>query len=207
MERIALIIDAQNDFMKSDGALYVPNAEKVIEVLNQYLTSITLENGYYGVVFTADTHDEDAYADSEEAKMFPPHCIQGTDGFDFAIDVSQVPKKTKKLILNKGVFNMWEEEKLSLRPYKTKGEIISYAPVLLPRNEFFDNLMSAGVDEIEVSGVASDYCVKEAIHGLLLRGFNVKVYDNLVAGIERDIHQIAKEEFGFYLDNGQLVIE
>lgn len=207
MERIALIIDAQKDFMSSDGALYVPGAEKVTKILNQYLPSITLENGYFGVIFTADTHDKDTYADSEEAKMFPPHCILETDGFNFNIDMSQIPENTKKLILNKSVFNMWEEEDLILRPYKTEGEIVSYAPIPLPRNDFFDNLISAGINQIEVSGVASDYCVKEAIYGLLIREFNVKVYDNLVAGIERDIHQVAKEEFGFYLGNGQLVIE
>ncbi len=210
MFKIAVIIDAQVDFMKKDGALYVPGAEDTIDIINSYLESLTLENGYFGAIFTADTHDPESYKDSEEAKEFPPHCYLGTDGFDFAVDPSKVVQAkdggVDRFIMNKNVFNMWDQTDLAVRPFKVIGE-----PVPIEGNQdretFFNNALNAGIDTVEVCGVASDYCVKWAIEGLLARKFKVVVYDNLVAGIERDIHQVAQEEFAGALADGQLEIQ
>jgi len=66
--KIAVIVDAQVDFMDPNGALFVPGADALVPTLDEYLSSLTLENGYMGVVFTADTHDEKTYPDSEEAQ-------------------------------------------------------------------------------------------------------------------------------------------
>lgn len=205
--KIALVIDAQADFMDQSGALYVPDSEKIVPILNEYLSSLTLENGYMGVIFTADTHNEDTYPNSLEAKGdedagipgFPPHCYTGTDGFKFAVDPSKVPEdengsKIPVMILNKGVFDMWQEEGLEVRPYKVHGEVVARGGEQ-DRDTFFKNLQMAGVEEVEVVGVAADYCVKWAIDGLLARGFKVTIYDNLTAGIERDIHQVVHDDF------------
>jgi len=209
MFKAALIVDPQVDFMEEDGALYVPGAKDIIDTINLYLESLLIDNGYLGVLFTADTHNEEDYPKSEEAKEFPPHCYLGTDGFDFSIDPSKVIPPSEggidRYILNKDVFNMWEPLELKIRPFKVVGEPISYGGEQ-DRDHFFKNLSNAGVDTIEVSGVASDYCVKYAIEGLLVREFNVIVYDNLVMGINRDIHQVAEEDFKNYLISGQLQI-
>lgn len=203
-DRLALIIDAQNDFMNSNGALPVPGAEVVIPKLDEYLSQLSTENGYIGVLFTADTHTEEAYLNSLEAigdaKLgipgFPPHCYEGTYGFNFAIDPKNVKidNNFKRFILNKGVFNMWKEPDLVVHPYVLPGELVIYGGEQ-DRDKFFSKLLDIGIQDIEVSGVASDFCVKWAIDGLLVRGFRVTVHENLVAGIERDIHQIVKEEF------------
>ena len=200
--KLALVIDAQYDFMDPNGALYVPDSDQVTPVLNDYLQSLTLENGYIGVVFTADTHDEETYPDSLEAKGdpengipgFPPHCYTGTDGFKFAINPKNVPEGTKKLILNKGVFNMWEESDLVLRPLVLSGEPVAYGGEV-DRDAWFNTILANGVEEVEVTGVAADYCVKWAVEGLVARGFKVTLYDNLTAGISQDIHEVVKENF------------
>lgn len=202
MFKLAVVVDAQVDFMDPNGALYVPDANQVTPVLNEYLKELTLENSYLGVLFTADTHDEETYPDSLEAKGdeekgipgFPPHCYKGTDGFDFAVEVKNVPEGTQKFILNKSVFNMWEEPELTIRPYRISGEMVAYGGEKT-REEFFQDIINAGVEEVEVVGVAADYCVKWAVEGLVARGFKVTLYDNLTAGIDRDIHQVVREEF------------
>lgn len=203
-DRLALIIDAQNDFMNSNGALPVPDAEVVIPKLDEYLNQLSTENGYIGVLFTADTHTEETYLNSLEAigdaKLgipgFPPHCYEGTDGFNFAIDPKNVKidNNFKRFILNKGVFNMWEEKDLVVRPYIFLDDDVDYYGEQR-RDPFFSHLLDIGIVDVEVSGCATDFCVKWAIDGLLFRGFRVTVHENLVAGIERDIHQIVKEEF------------
>ena len=200
--KLALVIDPQYDFMNPNGALFVPGSDAVVPILNEYLKSLTLENGYVGVVFTADTHDEETYPNSLEAKGdaangipgFPPHCYTGTDGFKFEVDPKLVPSETKKLILNKSVFNMWEESDLVLRPYAVEGEI---KPVggEQDRDAWFKNMKAMGIDEVEVTGVAADYCVKWAVEGLVARGFEVTLYDNLTAGISQNIREVVQENF------------
>jgi len=192
--KLALIIDAQEDFMDPTGALFVPGADQVVPILNSYLESLTLENGYVGAVFTADTHDEETYPTSEEAKEFPPHCYQGTDGFKLAVNPKLVPEKTKRMILNKSVFDMWDEPELVVRPYVLEGEPVAYGGEQ-DRNEWFATLLANGIEEVEVVGVAADFCVKWAVDGLIARGFSVTLFDNLTAGIQRDIHQVHTEEW------------
>lgn len=203
--KIAVIVDMQEDFMDKEGAaLPVPGSDKIIDTMNEYLASLTFDNGYVAVVFTVDTHDDKTYPDSDEAKGdsekgipgFPPHCYQGTDGFKLAVNPKLVPNDngTKRFILNKGVFDMWHEPSVVVRPYKLDGEIVS-VQADKPRNEFFQQFIDAGIVDVEVSGVASDYCVKWAIEGLVARGFNVTVYDNLVAGIQKDIYQVVADDF------------
>jgi nicotinamidase/pyrazinamidase len=210
MYKLAVIIDAQVDFMREDGALYVPGAEAVIPTINQYLDSLRLEYGYLGAVFTVDTHDEETYGDSEEAKQFPPHCLMGTDGFEFAVDtrlvLSEKEGGVSRKMMNKGVFDMWAEHDVVVRPMVEEGEPIPNGGEK-PRDQFFKDLKDMGVDDIEIVGVASDFCVKDAIMGFLARDFRVTVYDNLVAGIQRDIHQVAREEFSMFLNDGSLVIQ
>ena len=46
-----------------------------------------------------------------------------------------------------------------------------------------------------MAGVAADYCVRWAAAGLLARGFDVAVPAALTRGIDRQIGQVADEEF------------
>lgn len=194
MFKIAIIVDCQTDFTSPIGALPVPGAEKIVPTIDEYLSYLTLENGYMGVLFTADTHTPEEYKKSKEAEEFPEHCMVNTPGFDFSCNPKLVPRETPKMILNKSVFSMWEQPGLKLRPFKVAGEPVAYGGEV-DRDEWFANLLANGVEEVEVVGFAADYCVKWAVDGLLLRGFNVTLYDNLTAGIQRDIHQVVNEDF------------
>ena len=85
---------------------------------------------------------------------------------------------------------MWAEKDLKI------------APMGKERDAFFDRLKSFGIERIIVAGVAADFCVKDAITGLVARGFNVEVVRGLTAGIERNIDQTVAEEFP---DNVEIV--
>jgi nicotinamidase/pyrazinamidase len=202
MFKLAVIIDAQYDFMKPAGSLFVPGADAVIPTLNEYLKSLTLDNGYVGVVLTADAHDPETYPESLEAMGnpetgkpgFPPHCYIGTDGYKFAIDVSLIPAETKKLILNKDVNDMWEEKNIVLNTLVLDGEPAAFGGEQ-KRDAFFQRMFDQGIDEIELTGVAADFCVKDAIRGFVKRGFNVTLFDNLTAGVFDDIRKVVNTNF------------
>ena len=63
------------------------------------------------------------------------------------------------------------------------------------RDRFFDRLRAEGVDEIMVIGVASDFCVRWAVDGLIERGFRITVPADLTRGIVRQIDTVAAEEW------------
>src|SRR4051812_39378210 len=80
-----IVVDAQNDFMLPDGALYVKGAENCIGPINNLLDSLRPETTG-GVLFTYDTHDFFTYVHSKEGKEFPPHCLYRTEGWNLAVN-------------------------------------------------------------------------------------------------------------------------
>ena len=63
------------------------------------------------------------------------------------------------------------------------------------RDEFFALMKAQGVTVATVLGVASDFCVKDMIRGLLAFGFAVEVIEECTAGIARDMAQTVADEF------------
>ena len=70
-----IVIDMQNDFVT--GSLANPAAEAIIPFIKA-----EIESGKYdGLMFTADTHNEN-YLKTQEGKYLPiKHCIRGTSGW------------------------------------------------------------------------------------------------------------------------------
>lgn len=184
--RFAIVVDMQRDFVASDGALPVPGGDAIVMPLAAWLAGLRAEDTA-GVLFTADTHVPAVYALSEEAKQFPPHCEVGTSGWALVVDPAVVDPAIPCYRLEKGVFDMWAEPGLVMERLGT-GERID-------RDAFFAALHRSGVGQIEVVGVAADYCVRWAVEGLLARDFRVTVLAALTRGIARPIEAVATEEW------------
>ena len=82
-KKLLVAVDVQNDFVEG-GALrygypYVSNVGKTLEFIFDWIVS---RKGL--LVATKDTHDGAAYSSSLEGTKLPvPHCIKGTDGWEF----------------------------------------------------------------------------------------------------------------------------
>ena len=186
MKRFLVVVDAQNDFMQPYGALSIKGADLVIDKINDFLYA-TSKDSYVGALFTFDTHHMPEYVDSEEGKMFPPHCIEDTKGWGLAVSTLMLNYRIPQYTLKKGVFDMWAENDLYVET-ASGGKI--------HRDEFFNNLLhEKGVTEVDVVGVASDYCVKYAIDGLVKMGFKVNVFGNCTKEIARDMKSVVEENW------------
>lgn len=179
-----VVVDAQVDFMLPSGKLYVPGAEKIIPNLCEYLTKIEEDEN---ILFTFDSHTAHTYKDSSESKMFPLHCELGTIGHRLVVPTDITPGNPYSLCKN--VFSMWENIENS------KVENLWY-----PDGWYYDSLENflrdkAG-NEVMISGVASDYCVRQAIQGFLDRGFKVNVNPALCCGISKSIEEVIEEIAG-----------
>ncbi|PJG46278.1 hypothetical protein CAF53_18965 [Sphingobium sp. LB126] len=186
MKRFVVVVDTQADFMRADGALSIAGAEMLIEPMRAWLAAF--ESGEVeGVLFTFDTHSAEAYSGSAEAEQFPLHCVRDTPGWANVLDPDALDPAIPVYRLEKGVFDMWAEPDRVIEAAATGGKIA--------RDAFFDTLMTAGVRDVAVIGVAADYCVRWAIDGLVARGFAVQVPEGLSCGIARSIEQVIEADF------------
>ncbi|MCZ6677434.1 MAG: cysteine hydrolase [Candidatus Poribacteria bacterium] len=166
-------IDTQIDFINSDGALSVPGAEQIRGNLRA-LTNHALENGIK-IIASADAHP----VDDKEFELFPPHCVQGTPG--------------QKKIEETSVANT---HVVKNAPAETPSrDLLGKADQVLLEKQAFDVftnpnaaelVKAAEADEHIVYGVATDYCVKAAVLGLLEQGHTVVVIEDAIAAVEAE---------------------
>ena len=191
MKKFLVVVDTQFDFMDPTGALYVKGAEEIIPAASEFLRNLNPED-YSGVLFTFDTHLPAEYELSAERQQFDIHCVRYTKGWGNVLPLYDVPQGIPVFTLEKNVFNMWEQERIKLTSKSYGG---SNSEFVIDRDFLFDSISNkeAGIqaDEIEVFGVASDFCVKWAVDGFVKRGLPVRVIDDLCRGIQ----STAKETF------------
>ena len=171
-------VDAQADFMLPDGKLYVPGAEEIIPNLNRLVE--TVRQGRVFLISSADAHNPDDL----ELRDWPPHCLKGTPGSDL---LPEACASHRLVIPNEKGFVLSEN-------------LTAYQQVILQKNtlDVFDNpstdallaqLNRAGSPafdpspEFVVFGVATEYCVRLAVDGLLRRGRRVSIVTDAVRSL------------------------
>ncbi len=155
-----IVVDMQNDFMP-DGVLPVPDADKIVPVLNNYIK--LFEKKGNPVFFTRDWHPEDHISFKGFGGIWPPHCIQETEGAMFHPDLYLPPDN--KFIISKGTSKDFDAYS------GFQGTIL---------NEL---LKERGIRRIFVGGVATDYCVKNTVVGGLNLGYETFVLEDAIKGV------------------------
>lgn len=159
MKKALILVDIQNDFC-SNGSLAVPHAEDILDTCQKLMTN----NSYDLIVATLDWHpaNHSSFIKNSAQGIWPEHCVQNTFGSELHSSIVE-----NQNLINKIVFK------------GTNPEIDSYSG-------FFDNdkksatdlhkfLQENGITDIDVVGLALDYCVKAtAIDGHNL-GYKTKV--------------------------------
>lgn len=95
--RLLIVVDMQEDFV--NGIFGFPEAREIIEPINKKIKEYH-ENGDL-IIFTQDSHDMPNYEETQEGKVLPPHCLQGTKGhalikeFDHWMGIYRIEKVEK----------------------------------------------------------------------------------------------------------------
>ncbi len=173
-----LLIDIQNDFLPA-GALAVAHGDEVVPVANRLMPNYDL------VVATQDWHPADhrSFASQHSGKqvgdrvqldgldqiLWPDHCVAETHGADFAAelnreDIQQVfVKGTDRMIDSySGFFDNARRKSTGLEAY----------------------LLSHDVDEVHVTGLATDYCVKFTALDAVDLGFRTVLLTAGIRGVD-----------------------
>ncbi len=203
--RILNVIDMQNSFLQKDGKLNIKEADKLIHKSELFFSYIN-KNYFEAVLFTQDTHFENEYKSSDEAKIFPFHCDYKSKEWELALNTEILSQKTQVYKIHKNKFNMWDNEidknnSLGLdfknyTAYKNLYKVMNLKEDVIW--ETVDDFLSSWSDkkvEIYIMGVASDFCVKYAIDGYIERGFSVCIIQDLTKGIGKEILDVLKENY------------
>jgi nicotinamidase/pyrazinamidase len=159
-----IIIDVQNDFCPG-GSLAVASGNEVVPVLNQYIEQFA--RAKLPIFATRDWHPENTRHFKIHGGLWPPHCIQGTQGAEFRADLA-LPNDV--VIVSAGMAP--DEEGYSGFDGKD-GNGAGLADLLRAR----------GVERVFVGGLATDYCVKETVLDALRHGFKAVLLEDAVRGV------------------------
>lgn len=188
-----IVVDVQNDFCPG-GSLAVKNGDSIIPFINK----ITLN--YDLVVFTKDDHPEkmESFASSHEGKkpfdsyinsqgetdvLWPDHCVVGTEGNLLHSDL-HLRSGRDIAVFSKGT-------ELDYHPYSGFGGGISDGDGGVISLDMYLKLRN--VTELDIVGLAFDYCVKDTALDGIKNGYSVRVLMEGTRGISDDVSGVIEE--------------
>lgn len=181
MKRMFLFVDVQKDFMNPYGALYVPNATKIIPTLEKIVKLSFDEHDKdpenVEIAFTQDCHLKTDAEFISNGGQFPEHCMKGNDGAKSIINNPEF----KGTIYTKRCTDIFDS-KLGSKKFKK-----------LIKENFFN--------EVWVSGVVTEICVNHAVMGIkkISPATEIYVFENAIMHLD----ERAKEEtFKTWISNG-----
>jgi len=144
-----VIIDVQNCFLPG-GSLAVPESEKIIPVLNQYIA--LFKSNSLPIFATRDWHPPDHCSFVEQGGPWPAHCVAGTPGAEFSRELllpEGVPVISKAMTPEKESYSDFED------------------------TDFDEQLHRLRVKRLFVGGLATEYCVRSTVLDGLRLGYEV----------------------------------
>jgi len=177
---VLLAVDVQNDFC-SNGALAVPEGEKVVPAINR------IAQRFRNVVLTQDWHPADHVSfasnhahrkpydiirlDYGEQVLWPDHCVQGTRGaaFHATLHVEQA-----SMVVRKGFHRRVDSySALYENDHSTPTGLLGY-------------LRERELKTVFIAGLAFDFCVRYSAEDARKAGFEVAVIEDACRGIDLD---------------------
>jgi nicotinamidase/pyrazinamidase len=165
-------VDTLYDFMRSDGKLYVPGSEEIIPALGE-LTNFAHSHDI-PIVASADNHQlsDPEISDSPDWKVtFPPHCMRGTPG---QLKIAETQLRNPLVIEPEP-----QDAKLLAQQVRAhRGDILLHKRAL----DVFTNanvpalLQALQPEVIVIYGVATDFCDRYVVEGLLRRLPQTELY-------------------------------
>lgn len=179
MTRALFIVDVQNDFTER-GALGVEGGDAAAARISEFVAAHAAD--YEIVVASRDWHDGDGdngghFSETPDfVDTWPVHCVADTEGaaYDELFDTAPVTHHLKKG-QGRPAYSLFEG-------VTDDGRTAA------------DLLDAHLIRDIDVVGIATDYCVRASALDALAAGRTVRVLTDLVAGVHADSSAAALDE-------------
>jgi nicotinamidase/pyrazinamidase len=182
VRRALVVVDVQNDFCPG-GSLAVADGDRVAARISEWIGG-SGAGRYELVVATMDWHPRpDRHPDFEHFAVepdyvdtWPAHCVEGTRGAELH-PLLELPEAA--VVVRKG------QASAAYSGFEgTDGRGTPLARLLA----------DAGVDAIDVVGLATDYCVRATALDSRALGYDVRVLAPMVAGVAEATTEAALAE-------------
>jgi len=174
-----LIVDVQIDFCPG-GALPAPNGDMIIPTINRLMKKFPL------VVASKDYHPQD----SKHFEKWPPHCIAGTEGAEFHpkldTEISDIQMKGKKDRKDRGSDSSHHRKEDNIDKVFLKGTgkaDEAYSAFHATNDDLEKFLKAKKVTDLYITGLTTDYCVKETALDAVKKGFETYVVTDAIAAV------------------------
>lgn len=157
-----IVVDVQNDFLPG-GSLAVPGGDLVVPVLNAVIAEFARLS--LPIYATRDWHPADHCSFKAQGGPWPPHCVAGTLGAEFAPGLTLPPSAH---IISKA----------------TTAEKDAYSG--FAGTELDRLLREAGVKRLLVGGLATDYCVLSTVRDGRRGGYDLVLLLDAIRAV--DVH-------------------
>jgi nicotinamidase/pyrazinamidase len=162
MNKVLIVVDVQRDFCDG-GVLPAKDTSSLISPLN-IVIELCIRNEVL-CVFTRDWHPPDHCSFHSQGGPWPPHCIQGTPGAEFAAGL-QFPDSGLVIDIEKD----------------SNTRNMGYSA--FENTNLETELQNRQIQEVAVCGIATDYCVKATVLSALQSGFQVSVLTDILRPID-----------------------
>ena len=175
--RLLIIVDPQNDF--TTGSLATAKGPAAMDYLAKALNEGAWKN-YGWIIVTQDAHPANHCSFVEQGGVFPPHCVQGTEGMNVYPSLLKVlddlmsnGSNIQIHFMEKG--NLADKEEFSIFQNEHSGEKLRRT---IEEFEHFEG--------IDICGIATDYCVYETTKDLIAfyPAEKVRIVTNCLAAVD-----------------------
>jgi nicotinamidase/pyrazinamidase len=182
MTRALLIVDVQNDFVEG-GSLGVEGGRAVAARISEHLAAHG--DDYALIVASRDWHDahssngghfHEPGTEPNFSTTWPAHCVSTEGGSDYA----------PELVTDRITHHV--RKGMGVPAYS------AFEGVLDDGRPLADLLHEQGVTELDVVGIATDYCVRASVLDARGNGFGVRVLDGMHAGVAPETSAAAVTE-------------
>jgi nicotinamidase/pyrazinamidase len=171
MTRALLVVDVQNDFCEG-GSLPVEGGARVAsdigDLLHHWTRGDDRAPAYDVVVASKDHHIDPGHhwsKDPDYVETWPVHCRVGTDGEAFHPNLDPQPFDA---IFLKGTH---------------EAAYSAFEGTTVDGDRLGDWLRAKQVEQVDICGIATDYCVRLTALDARREGFETRVLGALVAGV------------------------
>ncbi len=178
--RMLIIVDPQIDF--TTGSLATQKGPEAMDRLAQAIDNGVLDK-YTWVIVTQDAHPTNHCSFVENGGVFPPHCVQGTEGMEVYPSLMKALEQSNHgsiHYMTKG--DLADKEEFSIFQNARSGEKLTYI--------IKEEVKFVGID---VCGIATDYCVYETVKDLMAiyPAKQIRVVTNCVAAVDDNDTKLA----------------
>lgn len=155
-----VVVDVQNDFLPG-GSLAVPRGDEVLGPLNIWIARFA--GAGLPIFATCDQHPPNHCSFRDQGGPWPPHCVAGTSGAEFAPALALPPdarRVAKATTPGADAYSGFEGTELA------------------------SLLRQVGVRRLFVGGLATDYCVVNTVIDGLKAGFAVVLLIEAIRAVE-----------------------